>query len=189
MAEGIDRLRLLSSSYALDLRHVVLVGHSAGGHLALWAAARGHLPKASLLHQPNPLLVAGVLSLAGIADLEAYRRAGPSACGGPATIDALVGRSSAAHRDVFADTSPARLLPLGVRYALISGGLDGIVPASFAAEIKSAFTGRANSRRIPLPGDAAVRDLVDWQWLRGRRARVPSVCRASGPSPHSLLLR
>ncbi|WP_312889572.1 hypothetical protein [Methylobacterium sp. R2-1] len=34
----------------LDLSRVVFVGHSAGGHLALWAASRGSLPAASPLH-------------------------------------------------------------------------------------------------------------------------------------------
>ncbi|HEX3810121.1 MAG TPA: alpha/beta hydrolase [Rhizomicrobium sp.] len=130
-AAAIDMLRTLAPKYHLDLARVVLVGHSAGGHLALWAAARAHLPKDNKLYQPNPLPVAGVVSLAGIDNLKAYRDGGPSACGGPSTIDSLVGPSTPLHRDVYADTSPSNLLPIGVRQVIFSGSLDPIVPAKF----------------------------------------------------------
>ena len=41
---AIDRLRSDATRYGLDLSRTVLVGHSAGGHLALWAAVRDQLP-------------------------------------------------------------------------------------------------------------------------------------------------
>ena len=74
----------------------------------------------------------GVVSLAGIADLISYRETGPDACGGPSTIDGLVGAQGADGRDVFADTSPPALLPLGDRQVVISGALDHIVPPASA---------------------------------------------------------
>jgi acetyl esterase/lipase len=134
VANAIDALRSLAPANNLDLRKVVLVGHSAGGHLAEWAAARAHLPKTSPLYRDNPLPIAGVVSLAGIDDLAAYRANGPSACGGPSTIDGLVGPATAAHRDVDADTSPAALLPIGTKQIVISGSLDHIVPTVFARD-------------------------------------------------------
>jgi acetyl esterase/lipase len=139
IAEAIDLLRPLAFANALDLGRVVLMGHSAGGHLALWAAARRLLPKTSALYRADPLPVAGVISLAGIGDLEAYRSTGPIACGGPATIDQLVGPPVPTHADAYADTSPVRLLPLRVPSMLVSGSLDPIVPARFA----TAFATRA----------------------------------------------
>ena len=42
-------LVLSGGSLKLDLGHVVIVGHSAGGHLAMWAAARSRVPKGSPL--------------------------------------------------------------------------------------------------------------------------------------------
>ena len=91
IAAGVDHLRTIAAPHSLDLRRVALAGHSAGGHLALWAAARDRLPAESPLRTARPLPIRGVVSLAGIADLDAYRQTGPDACGGPSTIDGLVG--------------------------------------------------------------------------------------------------
>ncbi len=143
---AIDVLRLIAPGHRLDLDHIVVVGHSAGGHLAAWVAARPRIAKASALYSARPLAVQGVVSLSGILDLQSYRAAGPSACGGPATIDGLVG----ARRDPFADTSPAALLPLGVHQWIVSGGSDRIVPPSF---------GHAYAKRARDAGDPAIEDI------------------------------
>lgn len=131
VAAGIDHLRALAPQYGLNLRRVAVSGHSAGGHLALWAAARDRLPASSPLRVADPLPVRGAVSLAGIADLRSYRETGPDACGGPSTIDALVGVQGTDGRDVFADTSPPALLPLGDRQIVVSGAVDPIVPPRF----------------------------------------------------------
>jgi len=132
VADAMDKLREIAAGNSLDLKRVVVIGHSAGGQLALWAAARAHLPKTSELYRANPLRVGGVISLAGINDLEDFRAHGPGACGEPRTIDRLAGSSTSERPDVYADISPARLLPIGVRYAVISSELDDIVPKRFA---------------------------------------------------------
>jgi acetyl esterase/lipase len=134
VAHGVDYLRTLAPTYRLDLHHVVLVGHSAGGHLALWDAARPRLARTSALASGQPLPVAGVVTLAGINDLEAYRASGPDACGGPPTVDQLVGAGHRGSARLYSDTSPAALLPIGVRQAIISGDLDSIVPAAFGRD-------------------------------------------------------
>jgi acetyl esterase/lipase len=82
-ADAIDKLKEIAPAHNLDLRKLVAIGHSAGGHLATWSAARPRLPKTSPLAKPDPLPVTGVVSLAGINDLKSYRATGPSACGGP----------------------------------------------------------------------------------------------------------
>lgn len=130
VAAGVDHLRALAPQYGLDLRRVVVSGHSAGGHLALWAIGRDRLPASSPLHVEYPLPVRGAVALAGIADLASYRETGPDACGGPSTIDGLVGVRTDG-RDIFADTSPPALLPLGDRQIVVSGALDHIVPPRF----------------------------------------------------------
>jgi acetyl esterase/lipase len=153
---ALDALEGMASRYRLDLAHVVLVGHSAGGHLALWAAVRRRIAATSPLHATAPLAVRGVVSLSGIADLEAYRAKGPGACGGPATIDGLVGHRAAP----YADTSPARLLPLGLPQTIVSGSGDAIVPPAF---------GRDYARKARSAGDAVAEidvagghfDLID----------------------------
>ena len=47
---AVDHVRDLAREYSLDLTRVMVVGHSAGGHLALWAAARHRLPEDSRGH-------------------------------------------------------------------------------------------------------------------------------------------
>ena len=73
VANAIDYLRVLAKAYPLDLNRVVVVGHSAGGHLGTWAAARHRLSKASPLFSKEPLRVAGVVNLAGPTDLESIQ--------------------------------------------------------------------------------------------------------------------
>lgn len=130
-AAATDHLRTLARSRPLDLSRVVTVGHSAGGHLASWVAARPRLPTDSPLRSADPLPVAGAVSLAGIDDLAAYRADGPDACGGPDTIDRLVDARGRAGRDVYADTSLFALAPTGARLRVITGGRDPIVPSRF----------------------------------------------------------
>jgi len=147
IAAGLDQLRTLAPQHGLDLRRVVVCGHFAGGHLALWAAARDRLQMSSPLRVANPLPVRGIVSLAGIADLAAYRATGPDACGGPSTIDGLVSVQGTGGRDVFADTSPPALVPLGDRQIIVSGALDPIVPPRF---------GQAYASAAATAGDAAT---------------------------------
>lgn len=149
IAHGVDHLRALAAPYALDLDRVVVSGHSAGGHLAVWTVARGKLPTTSPLHSATPLLMRGAVALAGIIDLAAYHAEGPDECGGPGTIDSLVGAAERSG-DAYADTSPPRLLPLGARQVVISGDLDHIVPSAF---------GRAYGAAAAQAGDLV--DVID----------------------------
>ncbi|WP_421859716.1 alpha/beta hydrolase [Oceanicaulis sp.] len=130
VAMATDYVRTLAETYPIDLERTVLMGHSAGGHLALWAAARGQLSD-SPLAVDDPFLPSGVITLAGINDLELYRSEGPGRCGEPDTVDALIaGHPGAAP---YADTSPDQLLPMQVEQVIISGELDPIVPPQFGA--------------------------------------------------------
>jgi acetyl esterase/lipase len=106
----------------------VLVGHSAGGQLALWAAARHRLPGSSRWHRSTPLAVAGVLCLAGLSDLV---RADELQLGSGAT-SALLGGGAATHPDRYRTVSPVALLPARVRAVLVHGRDDDVVPVEFS---------------------------------------------------------
>ncbi|VXC75406.1 Acetyl esterase/lipase [Oceanicaulis sp. 350] len=130
VAMATDYVRTLAETYPIDLQRTVLMGHSAGGHLALWAAARGQLTD-SPLATTHPFIPNGVITLAGINDLELYRAEGPGRCGEPETVDALIAGHPGA--TPYADTSPDQLLPMQVEQVIISGALDPIVPPQFGA--------------------------------------------------------
>jgi len=169
VATGVDLLRKFAKADDLDLKHVVMVGHSAGGQLALWAAARPRLPKNSVLASSDPLPVAGVVTLGGINDLQTYQRVGPDACGGPATITALVKTGRPPGAKAFADTSPAELLPIGVRQTVISGDLDLIVPPIFGADYVAKATkagDKAEAVVIPRTGHFDLIDPLSDGWIR-----------------------
>ncbi|MGH8194417.1 MAG: alpha/beta fold hydrolase, partial [Woeseiaceae bacterium] len=69
VANATDFLRKLAQAHRLDLTRVVLMGHSAGGQLALWLACRKRIPRRSILAASDPLPVRGVVALAPATEL------------------------------------------------------------------------------------------------------------------------
>ena len=136
VATGVDKLRSIARARHLDLSRVVVAGHSAGGHLAAWTAARARLPKSSPLHVAKPLHIQAAVTIDGINDLKAYRAEGPGRCGEPATVDELL--EGAPEKARYADTSPAELLPTKVPQVVVSGELDPIVPVKLARDYAAA---------------------------------------------------
>lgn len=126
VAKATDHLRTLATTQPIDTKRVVSMGHSAGGQLALWLAARHKLPKKSDLYLPRPLAIQGVVGLAAITDLARYRVGEPDSCN--ASVDQLIGGPPAVFPRRYAQASPHALLPLGVPQWLIQGGKDPIVP-------------------------------------------------------------
>jgi acetyl esterase/lipase len=129
-AAAADALRAHAREYRLDLDRVVAVGHSAGGHLALWLAGRPQLPAGSPLRTANPMPIHAVVSLGGLPDLEEAARS-ENGCGNEVVVR-LTGGVRAGRIDPFTDTSVPRLAPLGVRQVLINGLQDRIIPTAYA---------------------------------------------------------
>jgi acetyl esterase/lipase len=127
VANAVDYLRVLAKSYPLDLTRVVVIGHSAGGHLGTWAAARHRLSQESPLFSTNPLRVTGVVNLAGPGDLASFLPLESLVCG-DAVITNLMGGSPSEVPDRYRDGSPSNLLPIGVKQVLIVGAQDKTVP-------------------------------------------------------------
>ena len=128
VANAIDYLRVLAKAYSLDLNRVVVVGHSAGGHLGTWAAARYRLPKASPLFSKEPLRVVGIVNLAGPTDLESILPIQSQLCGAP-VITNLIGGSPSEVPERYREASPSNLLPIRVKQVLITGAQDKLIPA------------------------------------------------------------
>ncbi len=132
-AKATDALSANAATFDLDTRRIVAIGHSAGGHLALWLAARAKLPSSSPLYTRAPLHIDHVISLGGLPDLEATAATPANGCG-TEVVAKLVGKPSPARTDVYADTSVPRLLPLGIAQDLVNGREDRIIPFPFATD-------------------------------------------------------
>ncbi len=86
VAAAADLLGREGPKLGLDTRRVVAVGHSAGGHLALWLAGRPKIARTSVLWSAHPLPIAGVLSQGGLPDLPLAKSDAAEACGAD-TVD------------------------------------------------------------------------------------------------------
>jgi acetyl esterase/lipase len=120
VAAAVDHLAHIPG---VDLDRVVTCGHSAGGHLALWAAARGRLPEGAPGAAPVVKL-RGAVSLAGVVDLVEAAAAGL----GAGAVQALLGGEPDEVAERYALASPAALLPFGVPQVLVHGLDDTTVP-------------------------------------------------------------
>jgi len=147
IATGIDALATVDEP-RLDRERVVFAGHSAGGHLALWAAARERIPTDSVLYTETPLKPAGALGLAAITDLAAYAR-GDNSC--ERVTPSLMGGAPDVQAERYAQASPAAL-GLATEVVLLQGGADRIVDPAQAEAL-------ADARVVRLP-EAGHFDLI-----------------------------
>lgn len=137
VARGADFVRTLAKTSPLDLARVIAIGHSAGGHFAMWLAARPHLPKTSELYVDNPLRLTGVVDLDGPADLKATLNLQQPICG-RAVITELLGGSPDAQPVRYLEGSPIELLPLGVTQEVFAGQMFESLAAPYEAAAKQA---------------------------------------------------
>jgi acetyl esterase/lipase len=139
----------------IDHQRVVTCGHSAGGHLALWAGSsrRTGEPTADV----PAIRVCAAISLAGVVDLVTAAKLDL----GRGAVRELMGGSPEALPDRYALASPASLLPLGIRQILIHGLADTTVPASLSAAYVDAAIARGDDAEyVPVAG-AGHMDMID----------------------------
>ncbi|MEO6214332.1 MAG: alpha/beta hydrolase [Vicinamibacterales bacterium] len=152
IAAGTDHVRELAKQYPLDLRRVATIGHSAGGHLALWAAARSRLSRTSALHRDNPLPLRAAIALGGPGSLRDFSRYASSICGSH-VVEKLLGGTSESVPERYAQASPVEMLPLGVPQLLIVGNSDAIMPrASREAYAAAARNAGDTVEIVEVPG-------------------------------------
>ena len=154
VARGTDYLRVLAQTYSLNLKRVIVMGHSSGGQLALWLGARAHISKDGLLYSPNPLPVQGIVSLAGITDLRKYS----SSCGG--AVRKLLGGSPDELPFRYQQTSPIELLPIGVIQILIHGSRDQIVPVGLSKDYEITARTKRDDVRVTIIEEADHFELI-----------------------------
>lgn len=156
VAAGIDHLAVLKAGSGqpkidltrIDLTRVVAIGHSAGGHLATWAAGRSKLPATAPGASPVVPLT-GVVSQAGVLDLE---RAAREKVGGTAVPD-LLGGSIEQVAQRYAEASPQAQLPIQVPVRCVHGPGDETVPFDQSVEyVKAAKAAGDDAELLSVPG-------------------------------------
>lgn len=165
VAKGIDYVRKLKKRYNLDLDHVVVIGHSAGGHLALWAAIRYKMPKSSPLYCPNPLKIYGVLCLAGVTDMRPAVKRAKDVCGVEATV-MLLGGTPKEYPERHKITSPIDMLPSGVREIVVYASDDDVFLPEYGYEYVDAAKSKGQNIGLLVIPDAAHNELIA-PWTRG----------------------
>ncbi|MGW0826350.1 alpha/beta hydrolase family protein [Streptomyces sp. NPDC002845] len=139
-----------------DPRRTVITGHSAGGHLALWAAARHVLPAGAPWRTDRPAPLRGVVALAPIADFGVAEKL--EVCGGAVT-QLLGAGAEFVERRPYAD--PALLLPTGIATTLVQGRTDVVVPQAVAESYADAAAKAGEVVGLTLLEDVGHFPLID----------------------------
>ena len=142
---GKEHLRKIAADHRLDLTRVVILGHSAGGHLGLWVAGQ------------SGFAVRGVVSLAGVTDL---RRAFDLKLSNTVVRD-LLGGTPESVPDRYHAASPIEHLPLGVPQRLIHGTDDTIVPIELSRSYVNAAREKGDDAELIVMEGAGHFELID----------------------------
>lgn len=132
VAAAVDALA--ERSTGLDLGRVVGLGHSAGGQLAGWLAAR----------RDGAVVLSGAVLQAGVLDLV---RGGADGLGGGA-VDDFLGGPPARQPQAYAEASPVALVPLRVPTVCVHGTADTVVPLNQSERFVAAASAAGDSATL-----------------------------------------
>lgn len=166
ISQGADFLQSIAKKYSLDLSRTIAMGHSAGGHLALWLAGRHHLPHKSKLFSETTLKLQRVVSLAGIPDLEQGVK--QNICRG--ACQELVGGLPHEVPERYLQASPHHLLPLNIPHWHLVGELDPIVPSRYLSTFieKAKKLDQVHYEIIPNIGhfEIVMPGTISWPYIK-----------------------
>ncbi len=168
---AIDHLASLRAP--LDLSRVTIAGHSAGGQLALWAAARPQLATGDPGARPR-IVAAGAISAAGMNDLASASREHPHGI-----VDRLLGGGPDEVPARYAAADPIAHVPLPIPVLLVHGTEDRVVTVRRSRDYAQAARQRGGTvELVEIPGpEGAHRRHIDptgasWAAIRAWLARA-----------------
>jgi len=144
---GAAHLEKIATERSLDLKRVVAMGHSAGGHLVLWLAKQ------------NAIALRGIVALAPVADL---RRAWELKLSDTVVAD-LLGGSPQDLSDRYQSASPIELVPLGVAQRVLHGTNDDVVPLEISRRYVAAAKESGDDSKLIEVAGAGHFELIDPQ--------------------------
>ncbi len=119
--QGVNHLvELVTEGIDLNLENVALVGHSAGGHLALWVAGNN---QDKIDDKINITAVVGQAPIANLVDAHNLKVGG-------STISELLGGTPQEFPERYTHASPHTRFPVGIPQLLMHGTADTYVPIS-----------------------------------------------------------
>ncbi|MDH3307320.1 MAG: type II 3-dehydroquinate dehydratase [Acidimicrobiia bacterium] len=165
VALAVDHLADLAGDADLDLDRVAVIGHSAGGHLALWDAARATQPSGTVGSDPliHPRVAVG---LAAISDLHAAADVGDGAVG------AFLA-DAPSHADLYRSASPIEAVPFGIPTVLVHGDADEAVPVDLSRSFAEAARHGGDSVELIELAGVGHMELIDPThpaWIATREA-------------------
>ncbi|WLR42194.1 alpha/beta hydrolase [Bacillus carboniphilus] len=129
--DAVNHLSKIEESYPIDISNVTVIGHSAGGHLALWLGSRNEKSTNDGTFHELRVCINKVISLAGVTDLvkmwEFHEQKKMESRVAP-----LLGGSPKEVPERYAWASPIERLPMGVEQVLIHGEQDRHVPVELS---------------------------------------------------------
>lgn len=122
-AAAVDHLSVLADEHGLALDRVLVLGHSAGGHLAAWCAGRGAVAQRAGQPAP-PVTITGLVTAAGALDLTAGAHAGT----GDDAVPQFLGGHPHTVPEHYTAADPTQRLPTGVPTRCVHSRADERVP-------------------------------------------------------------
>jgi acetyl esterase/lipase len=150
-------LEMLSHDPHVDVSRTSVIGHSAGGHLALWLVGRHKVGRSSPLYAGRRSSISNAISLSGVSNL----RLGWKQHLGNGVVSRLMGGAPEKFPDRYAAGSPVELLPTGGRQVLLHGTADDIVPISQSESFVSRAKEVGNDTTLVKLDDIGHFELID----------------------------
>ena len=176
VAKAADFLWQIAEEHSLNLSYTLAVGHSAGGHLALWLAGRTQLPVSSALFLDDALPVCAVLALAPVADIAFALE--QRLCG--SALPQVMGGTATDAESHFREGSPSELLPLDLPQTHIVGSEDVSILANVERYLAAAKGSGDVAELIVIPQvghfEIVAVETPAWQRVRGAIGQLRDFC-------------
>ena len=156
LSQGTDFLRTIATRFNLDLKRVVVAGHSSGGQFALWIAARSTLSASSPIYSKDPLRMKAAINIDGPSDIGFFQPQETKTCGAP-VITTLMGGKPSEVPERYRDGSIHASTVLAIPQKIVIGGLLKGFPEKYVEESKAQGNDVA---AVPLEGSNHF-DMLD----------------------------